>query len=101
MRSIHQVIAARMPKRKALKDWPTWALFWLAAVSALEVWYWFQPVNAAGLPYAQAINNGAPIDAMAVLLGGLLLALALLSLTFGLLFGSAVSILQKRITGET
>ncbi len=100
MRPIFQSILRRMPQRKALKDWPTWALFFLTAVSALEAWYWFQPVNEVALPYVQAINGGAPVNAMAVLLGCLLLALALLSFAFGLLFGSAVSILHKRITGE-
>ncbi|WP_363800577.1 hypothetical protein ABU614_10780 [Lysobacter firmicutimachus] len=101
MRTIYQRIFRRMPPRKSLEDWPSWALFCLAAVSALEAWYWFQPVNEVAPPYVRAINGGVPIDATALLVGFLLLVLASASLVFGFLFGSAISVLQKRITGET
>ncbi len=100
MRSIYQAVRRRLPPQKALKDWPAWALFLLATVSALQAWYWFQPVSEVAKPYVQAINSGAPINGMAVLLGFLLLVLAMTSLVFGLLSGSALAILQKRIVGE-
>ncbi|PHS55463.1 MAG: hypothetical protein COB00_21060 [Alcanivorax sp.] len=97
MKSIKQFLKwCRSRKPMKFSDLPSWAVVILLGIASMEAAWFSMPLHQVGPDFVYAINDGGPINGLAIVISAILLLCAITVTYFSLVVVRLLEILKER-----